>query len=64
MKILLAAGLVRDYEFSSAMDLINFVNALDRRGVQWEELDRFSRSDGSILIRILTQYNNADLIQL
>lgn len=64
MKILLAAGLVRDYKFSSAMDLINFVNALDRRGVQWEELDRFCRPDGSILIRILSQYNNSNLIQL
>lgn len=64
MKILLAAGLVRDYEFSSAMDLINFVNALDRRGVEWIEMDRYSRPDGSIIVWILSQYNNTDLIQL
>ena len=63
-KILLAAGLVRDFEFSSAMELINYVNRLDRRGVQWEELDRFVRPDGTVIIRILSQYNNADLIQL
>ena len=63
-KILLAAGLVRDFEFSSAMELIRYVNRLDQRGVQWEELDRFSRPDGTVIIRILSQYNNADLIQL
>lgn len=63
-RILLAAGLVRDFEFSSAMELINYLNRLDRRGVQWEELDRFSRPDGSVIIRLLCQYNNTDLIQL
>ena len=63
-KILLAAGLVRDFEFSSAMELIRYVNRLDQRGVQWEELGRFSRPDGTVIIRILSQYNNADLIQL
>lgn len=63
-KTLLAAGLVRDFEFSSAMELISYVNRLDRRGIQWEELDRYSRPDGTVIIRILSSYNNSDLIQL
>ena len=63
-KTLLAAGVLRDFEFSSVMELINYVNRLDQRGVLWEELDRYSRSDGSVIVRILQQYNSADLIEL
>lgn len=63
-KVLLAAGLVRDFEFFDCMELLAYIRRLDQRCVSWEELDRFVRPDGSVIVRLLTQYNNADLIQL
>lgn len=62
-KIILAAGLVRDFEFSSEACLERYLKALSREYV-WKELDRFVRADGSVVVRIAQQYGDADLIEL
>ncbi|MBE6925314.1 MAG: hypothetical protein E7461_00580 [Ruminococcaceae bacterium] len=62
-KIILAAGLVRDFEFSSEACLERYLKALGRE-YAWKELDRFVRADGSVVVRIVQQYGDADLIEL
>ena len=37
---------------------------LDHKKRVYKILDTYTRKDGSIIVRILQQYNNADLIQL
>ena len=64
IKTLLAAGIVRDYEFMSMEDLELHLYALDRRKVNYRIPETYQRADGSVLVRILQQYNNSDLIQL
>ena len=64
MRILLAAGLIRDYEFLSAYSYQDYLRLLERKGTVYKELDRFDRADGSVVVRILTQYNSTDLIEL
>lgn len=63
-KLLLAAGILRDIEFDSDVSLEIYLNTLDHRNVLYQIVDKFTRDDGSIVIRILAQYNNADLIRL
>lgn len=63
-KRLLAAGIVRDLEFDSAESLEIYIYFLDRKKLQYKILDKFTRDDGSIIIRIVCQYNSADLIRL
>ena len=64
IKTLLAAGVVRDYEFMSMEDLELHLYSLDHRKVNYRILETYQRSDGTVLVRILSQYNNSDLIQL
>ena len=63
-KELLAAGYVRDILFrdKEAFDL--YLYDLDHKKKVYEILDTFDRDDGSIIVRILQQYNSAPLIQL
>lgn len=63
-KILLAGGIVRDLEFDSADSLEIYLYKLDHNRVLYQILDKFARNDGSVVIRILQQYNAAPLIQL
>lgn len=63
-KILLAAGVVRDLEFDSPGSLEIYLYKLDHNKVLYQILDKFVRDDGSVVIRILQQYNAARLIQL
>lgn len=63
-KELLAAGIVRDIAFISEYALEIYLYGLDRREVVYEILDKFTRDDGSVIIRIVQQYNNSPLIQL
>lgn len=64
MNVLRAACLVRDFEFDSLMELICFINSLNRRGVEWVELGRYIRCDGSVTVRLLTSYRDVDLLLL
>lgn len=63
-KELLAAGYVRDIRFRSKNDCELYIFQLDHRHIQYEILDRYEPEDGSVIIRILQQYNNSPLIRL
>lgn len=63
-KTLLAAGIVRDIEFRSKDVFVLYLYDLDHRKVNYKVLDSYIREDGSMIVRILQQYNNVDLIQL
>ena len=63
-KELLAAGYVRDILFRSGEDLKNYILKLESRKQEYRILEQMDREDGSVIIRILQQYNTAPLIQL
>ena len=63
-KVLLAGGIVRDFRFSSIDELERYVERLEFEGVDYQEIERCEASDGSWLLRIVTAYNNAPLIDL
>lgn len=63
VKTVLAAGVVQDLLFSSEDHLDVYLDWLDHRHVQHKVLEALRREDGSIIIRIVKQYNNSDLIQ-
>ena len=62
-KTLLAAGIVRDLEFRNSEAFELYIYSLSRKNAVFKILDKFTRDDGSIIIRILQQYNNAELIR-
>lgn len=62
-KELLAGGYIRDLLFRNPDDAQLYIYELDHRGVAYKILDSFVR-DGSVIIRILQQYNNSPLIEL
>lgn len=64
MRNLLAAGIVRDYEFICAAALEVYLYKLDHDCRVYKILDQHTRDDGTVLIRILFQYNNSPLIEL
>ena len=63
-KELLAAGYVRDILFRSGEDRKNYIIKLESRKQEYRILEQMDREDGSVIIRILQQYNTAPLIQL
>ena len=63
-KTILAAGIVRDIEFNSASSADLYLNKLRYNLVAYKILDSLNRSDGTVILRILTSYNNNDLIEL
>lgn len=63
-KELLAAGIVRDIGFSSKDVFDFYLYDLDRKKILYKILDTYVRDDGSMIVRIVQQYNNVGLIQL
>lgn len=63
-KVVRASGLVRDIDFEPSGRLTQYLSALDRAGIAYKILDRFDRADGSVVVRIVSQYNHNDLIEL
>ena len=63
-KKLLAAGLLRDFEFGSMSELEEFLDSLAIRCYPYKVIETFERSDGTVLVRILSQFLNCDLIEL
>ena len=63
-KRLLAAGIVRDIEFISEYALSVYLECNKNKWSDYKILDRFARSDGTVVIRLLTPYNNTELIEL
>lgn len=64
IKCLLAAGIVRDFEFLCMDHLEVYLHSLDQRKIVYKVLETFERPDETVPVRIVQQYNNADLIQL
>lgn len=63
-KTLLAAGIVRDLEFRNKSVFTLYLSSLDHKKVVYKILDTYTRDDGSMIVRIVQQYNDTDLIQL
>lgn len=63
-RTILAAGIVRDIEFCSKYVADTYLNVLPTKVLNYEVLDRFDRTDGTVIVRLLTPYNNNDLIEL
>lgn len=63
-KKLLAAGIVRDIEFVSQYALDVYINHNQSKWFDFKILDQFTHADGSVVIRLLTPYNNTELIKL
>ena len=63
-KRLLAAGYLRDIEFDSQDSMDLYIYSLEHKKLEFKILDKFTRDDGSIIIRILQQYNNAEMVKL
>lgn len=63
-KQLLAAGIVRDFRFGCNADLDLYLNCLVYRRINYVILETSTCYDGSVLVRIVQQYNDVDLIDL
>lgn len=63
-KELLAAGYLRDFRFCCMDEFELYLDSLDHRNVIYDVLETCPRPDGTVLVRILQQYNSVDLIQL
>lgn len=64
IKEVLAAGIVRDLWFCHRDALELYIYRLDHQKVTYKIIQRCDRDDGSVLIRIVQQYNNSPLIHL
>lgn len=63
-KIVLAGGYVRDLLFPSEDHAQAHIQSLEYRGLEYKILDSLRRDDGSMILRIVQQYNNSPLINL
>lgn len=63
-KKILAAGIVRDIEFDTQYEADLYFNRMHSKWVDCAILDTYTRADGSVVIRLLTPYNNTELIEL
>ena len=64
IKTVLAAGVVRDLLFCSKDALDIYLYKLQHDCWEFEVLDRFDRDDGTVIVRIVQQYNSSPLIKL
>ena len=53
IKCLLAAGIVRDYEFLSREHLDLYLYQLDHRKIVYQVLETFERPDQTVIVRIV-----------
>ena len=63
-KEILAAGYVRDILFRNSDQRDLYIYHLHHHKKQFKILEEYNREDGSVIIRVLEQYNNAPLIKL
>lgn len=63
-KSILAAGIVRDVKFCNKYAAESYLKVLPSKVFDYEVLDRYDLSDGTVIVRILTPYNNSCLIEL
>lgn len=62
-KTFLAGGIISDILFRNEACLNFYLDELNYRSVDYRILEELRREDGSIIIRIVRQYNNLDLIE-
>lgn len=63
-KKVLSAGIVQSIMFPSMGDRNLYLKSLDGRKINYELVSTQELSDGSVIIRIVKQYNSCDLIKL
>lgn len=63
-KKLLAAGIVRDFEFDCMESLELYLQRLKQESIAHTVIETYERSDGSVVSRILSQFGNYSLVQL
>ena len=63
-KIVRAGAVVRDIEFSCLGSFEVYLAALDRSGSCYRIQDRLDLDDGTIIVRIVSQYRDDNLIEL
>ena len=61
---LLAAGIVKDYRFSSWTEYENYLEELEGKKIQYKVLETFHCQDETVLARVTVGYNNRPLIEL
>ena len=61
---ILAAGIVKDILFATIEDLDRYIEKLEFNGISYREVERYHHSTGAWILRIVTQYNNSELIEL
>ena len=61
---LLAAGLVKDYRFIKEEEFELYMYDLDHKKIRYQILEKVTREDGTVLLRISVGYNQTPLIQL
>ena len=61
---ILAAGIVRDVLFATIDDLDRYIEKLEFNGVSYREVERYHHSTGMWILRVVTQYNNCELVEL
>ena len=61
---LLAAGLVKDYRFINEEEFELYMYELDHKKIRYKILEKVTREDGTVLLRISVGYNQTPLIQL
>ena len=61
---LLAAGIVRDIRFQNEAEYDIHIYNLNHKYADYKLLEKVKREDGTVLARIVEQYNNTPLIQL
>lgn len=63
-KYLLAAGIVRDFRFTSRESYIAYLRGLVVKPGLFQVLESRLCQDGTVLARIVTNYNSTSLIEL
>ena len=63
-KEILAAGIVRDIQFRTVEDMEAYLDGLTSKKQKNEVLETYEREDRTVIIRIVTQYNQRELIKL
>ena len=61
-KEILAAGIVRDIRFCSSYALQVYLYGLDQNGTTYQLLKEEKEENGSIIVRIVQQYNASPMI--
>ena len=61
---LLAAGLIKDYRFINDYEYRRYLDELNNKKMRYQILERVTKENGTVLLRISIGYNQTQLIQL